>query len=235
MYKIRNRNERGKSENEWLESFHTFSFADYYDLVNMGFSDLRVINDDVVQPLTGFGLHPHNNMEILSVVLSGSLEHKDSMGNTETIHAGEIQQMTAGLGIFHSEYNPSKTDTVHFLQIWILPDEMDLTPHYETKVFDEKKMKNNLLLIASKDGEEGAFQLNQDVKIYQSLIEKGKSVNFDTLRNRKYWIQIALGEVKVNSDILKEGDGLAIINESDFLEIKGIAENSNILLFDLRS
>lgn len=235
MYKKRNANERGKSETDWLDSSHTFSFAEYYDLANMGFSDLRVINDDYVQPQMGFGLHPHNNMEILSVVLEGSLEHKDTMGNSEIIREGEIQKMTAGSGVFHSEYNPSKTDIVHFLQIWILPDRLNLRPHYETKAFDKEKMTNRLFLIASKEGKNGAFEINQDVSIYQAIIDKDMTINFDTSKSRKYWIQIALGEVKINTEIFKAGDGLAIMNESDYLEIKGIADKSNILLFDLRS
>ena len=153
MYKLRPSDKRGTTKNSWLDSKHTFSFADYYDINNMGFSDLRVINDDIVAPGQGFGLHPHSNMEIISIVLEGALEHKDSIGNVSVIKKGEVQKMSAGTGILHSEYNPSKVNPVHFLQIWIIPDKMNLKPYYEQKTFDLEKYSDELILIASQNGE----------------------------------------------------------------------------------
>lgn len=234
MYKLRSKDERGTTKTNWLDSKHTFSFANYYDLANMGFSDLRVINDDIVAPGTGFGLHSHDNMEILSVVLSGTLEHSDSMGNKTAINAGDIQKMSAGTGIYHSEMNPSKTQPVHFLQIWILPDTRNLKPYYEQKTFSRTKLLNNLHLIASKDELKGSLPINQDVNVYQCILEKEKIVNYTAKASRKIWIQAALGKIQVNSQILEAGDGYAIINENDEVSIKGLDKESNFLLFDLR-
>lgn len=234
MFKIRPKNERGKTKLDWLDSSHTFSFADYYDAEHMGFSDLRVINDDIVAPKGGFGLHPHANMEILSVVLSGSLEHKDSMGNISIIGAGDVQKMSAGTGVYHSEYNPSAEEPVHFLQIWILPDTNNLKPVYEQKNFNLQHKLNKLVLIASKNGRQGSLKINQNIEIYQTIVCESKSVTFNLDEIHKYWIQIALGVVDIDSNILEAGDGVALANETRKIEIKGIDKQSNILIFKLR-
>lgn len=234
MFKIRSKDERGKTKLDWLDSSHTFSFADYYDLENMGFGDLRVINDDIVAPKGGFGLHPHSNMEILSIILTGSLEHKDSMGNVSIIGPGEIQKMSAGTGIYHSEYNPSDVEPVHFLQIWIIPDTKDLKPYYEQKHFNLQKKPNELVLIGSKTGKHGSLKISQDVEIYQTIIEAGKSVKFNTEEKYIYWIQIALGVIEVDNNILEAGDGVAIKHENKIFELEGIDKTSNVIIFKLK-
>jgi len=234
MFKIRHKDERGITKLSWLNSFHTFSFAEYYDLSNMGFGDLRVINDDIIAPDGGFGTHPHNNMEIITVVLEGSLEHRDSIGHVEVLTKGEVQVMTAGTGVLHSEYNYSSTEPLHILQIWILTEKEGLTPRYDQKTFDIDKMLNNLLLIVSRSGESNSLIIHQDAKIYQSILEKDKTIDFEITKKHKYWIQVAKGSIKVNSHILEAGDGLAIENENVVLEITGNDNKSNFLLFQLK-
>ncbi|CCY62936.1 putative uncharacterized protein [Clostridium sp. CAG:967] len=234
MYKLRPKDARGATLSEWLNSRHTFSFGEYYDPNNMGFSDLRVINDDIVAPKKGFGLHPHNNMEILSIVLDGALEHKDSMRNVSIINKGEIQKMSAGSGVYHSEFNPSKTNHVHFLQIWILPDKKNIKPAYEQKFFNLEKSPNELILIASKTGIKNSIKINQDVKIYQCLLDLAKTVEFRVHSERKYWIQIAEGAVTINTIRFEAGDGIAITDENNLLQIQSEERKSNFLIFDLR-
>ncbi len=234
MYKLRPKDARGATLSEWLNSRHTFSFGEYYDPNNMGFSDLRVINDDIVAPKKGFGLHPHNNMEILSIVLDGALEHKDSMRNVSIINKGEIQKMSAGSGVYHSEFNPSKTNHVHFLQIWILPDKKNIKPAYEQKFFNLEKSPNELILIASKTGIKNSIKINQDVKIYQCLLDLVKTVEFRVHSERKYWIQIAEGAVTINTIRFEAGDGIAITDENNLLQIQSEERKSNFLIFDLR-
>lgn len=234
MYKLRPKDARGATLSEWLNSRHTFSFGEYYDPNNMGFSDLRVINDDIVAPKKGFGLHPHNNMEILSIVLDGALEHKDSMRNVSIINKGEIQKMSAGSGVYHSEFNPSKTNHVHFLQIWILPDKKNIKPAYEQKFFNLEKSPNELILIASKTGIKNSIKINQDVKIYQCLLDLAKTVEFRVHSERKYWIQIAEGAVTINTIRFEAGDGIAITEENNLLQIQSEERKSNFLIFDLR-
>ena len=234
MFTIRPKDERGKTQSSWLDSSHSFSFAQYYDPYHMGFSDLRVINDDIIRPESGFSLHHHDNMEIITVVLSGQLEHKDSLGSKETLRPGEIQVMSAGSGVMHSEYNPSSEEDVHFLQIWVLTDTYNLPPEYNTRFFPEKEMTNQLKLVVSRDGRDGSLRINQDADLYRMFIEKSKGiVNFELDIDRKYWVQVAQGEIEVNNHTLTQGDGLAIKSEQDFLEFKGIAEKSDILFFDL--
>ena len=234
MFTIRPKDERGKTESLWLDSSHSFSFAQYYDPNYMGFSDLRVLNDDVIRPEGGFSLHHHDNMEIITIILSGRLEHKDSLGSKQVLHAGEIQVMTAGSGVMHSEYNPSSEEDVHFLQIWILTDTYNLPPEYNVKFFPEKELLNEFKLIVSHDGRNGSLKINQDADLYRIFLEKVKGiVNFELNIDRKYWIQVAQGNIKVNNQVLKQGDGLAIKSEKGFLEIDGIAEKSDILLFNL--
>lgn len=237
MFKIRHRNERGKTKTDWLTSFHTFSFAQYYDSAHMGFGDLRVINDDVIAPGGGFDMHHHDNMEIITVVLEGSLEHKDSFGHTGVLASGMVQVMSAGSGITHSEYNHSRSkfgEPVHLLQIWILTETANLKPQYNQKKFDTEKMLNDLALIVSKDGESDSLTINQNAKIYQSILEKDKSINFEADKKHKYWIQVAEGSIELNSQPLDAGDGLTIENESVLLRIKGKDKESNFLLFSLK-
>lgn len=234
MYKLRSSDKRGTTKNSWLNSKHTFSFADYYDINNMGFSDLRVINDDIVAPGQGFGLHPHSNMEIISIVLEGALEHKDSIGNVSVIKKGEVQKMSAGTGILHSEYNPSKVNPVHFLQIWIIPDKMNLKPYYEQKTFDLEKYSDELILIASQNGGKNSIKISQNVKVYQCLLNNNNTVEFTVKPNRKYWVQIAEGSADINTINLNEGDGLAFSQEDDLLRITSQKDNTNFLIFDLR-
>ena len=234
MFTIRPKDERGKTQSDWLDSSHSFSFAQYYDPYHMGFSDLRVINDDIIRPENGFSLHHHDNMEVITIVLSGKLEHKDSLGSKETLRPGDIQVLTAGSGVMHSEYNPSLTENVHFLQIWVLTDTYNLPPEYNTRFFDEKDMLNRFKLVVSRDGRDGSLKINQDTDLYRIFLEKGNDiVNFQLNIDRKYWIQVAEGSVEVNNQVLIQGDGLAIKSEQGFLELKGIAEKSDILLFDL--
>lgn len=235
MYKLRPREERGKTRTNWLNSAHTFSFAQYFDPFNMGFSDLRVINDDILAPDGGFDLHPHANMEIVSIVLSGELEHKDSTGSEEVLKEGEVQVMTAGSGVMHSEFNPSSEKITHFLQIWILPNKKELEPRYEQKAFLKKEMMNELKLIVSQDGKRGSLKINQDAQIYQSTLEADKTIVYEMPENRKFWIQVAKGAIEANSNILEAGDGMSVVNESGILEITGVDMESDFLLFNLRN
>lgn len=233
MYQLRAANERGHTQIDWLNSFHTFSFGQYYDPNFMGFSVLRVINDDIVAPDGGFRTHPHDNMEIISIVLSGSLEHKDSLGTGSVIKPGDIQKMTAGSGIMHSEYNPSSEEPVHFLQIWILPDEVNLEPSYQQKHFAKQDQLNKLCLVVSPAGEDNSLTIHQDMKLYQCLIEEEKTVSFKIDSGRRYWIQVAAGSLTINDNILVAGDGVAIVDEENTLDFRGVDPLSNFILFDL--
>ena len=235
MYKLRAREDRGKTITDWLKSAHSFSFAQYYDPFNMGFSDLRVINDDIVEPDGGFDTHPHANMEIITVMLSGEIEHKDSTGQIQTLQAGQVQVMSAGSGILHSEMNPSSTTPAHLLQIWILPNKKNTQPYYETKKFPQEKLLNKLSLIVSGSGEKGSLKIRQDAEIYQSVLEADTTLLFDIPENRKLWLQTAKGAIEVNSNILEAGDGLSIVNEQGELEITGVEEQSTFLIFNLRN
>ena len=222
---------RGHVDHGWLKTWHSFSFASYYDPDFTGFRNLRVINQDRVQPGKGFATHPHKNMEIITVVLKGVIAHKDSMGNTTQIKAGEIQRMTAGQGITHSEYNPSHEEELELLQIWILPQENGLTPDYEQKSFAPQHYQNTLKLIISPKGEEDSLHINQDVRIYRSQLHKEKSLTFTTNEQRFAWIQMISGLVEVNNQLLKPGDGLAL---GELKQIQFEARDfSDFLLFDL--
>ena len=233
MHFLRPADERGHTQTEWLDSYHSFSFGNYYDPQFMGFSDLRVINDDIVEPGRGFEMHPHNNMEIITVVLSGALEHKDSLDSGSVIRSGEIQKMTAGSGILHSEFNPSVKEQVHFLQIWIMPDLRDLHPDYLQKKFPEKELTNRLYLIVSPDGIGDSVQIHQNTKIYQCLLDAGQTVKYKISADRAVWLQIAAGSASLNNTPLVAGDGYAIWDEDTEIQIRGIDRQSNILLFDL--
>lgn len=234
MFYLRPANQRGHTDIGWLNSYHTFSFGQYYDPRYMGFSDLRVINDDVVAPSGGFDTHPHDNMEIVSIVLSGELEHKDSLGHGSVLRPGEVQTMTAGTGISHSEFNPSSENPVHFLQIWIIPDSQGLEPSYKQKKFDPKNMKNKLCLLVSPDGSDDSLKIYQDAKIYQAHLSAEEVITYEVGEKRAVWIQMASGSVEVSGNLLVGGDGLAVYEEEKPLEIRGVDKTSNFLLFDLR-
>ncbi len=228
---IHDRNARGQSKIGWLDSYHTFSFGNFYDPNRMGFRTLRVINDDRVVPGAGFGTHGHRDMEILTYVLEGALEHKDSLGTGSVILPGEAQVMSAGTGITHSEYNHSQTEPVHFLQIWILPDQQGLKPRYEQKAFPIEEKRGKLRLIAAKDGRDGAVTIHQDVNLYTSVLEPGDVVNYHVQPHRYAWLQIAQGIATLNGEELRAGDGVQISVEEQ-LEIS-TQVGAEILLFDL--
>ena len=230
MTTIRKSNERGHADHGWLNSYHTFSFADYFDRNQMGFRSLRVINEDRVSPGAGFGTHGHDNMEIISYVLSGELAHKDSMGNVETLRAGELQRITAGTGITHSEYNGSQKEPVHFLQIWIRPVQAGLKPSYEqVKVSDEEK-RGKLVLVAAPEG--GAMEIHQDARVLIGQVEAGKQLEYELESKRGAWVHLIRGEAVVNGKKLSTGDAAAVTVEEK-IAIQGEAANSEVLLFDV--
>lgn len=231
MIVVRYADKRGRSRTDWLDSRHTFSFADYHDPDHMGFRALRVINDDRVRPSSGFGTHPHRDMEIISYVLEGALGHKDSMGNGSTIRPGDVQRMSAGTGVTHSEWNHSATDGVHFLQIWIVPDKRGLDPGYEQRTFEPHQLRNRLALVASRDGRDGAVTIHQDVALYVTKLSAGKSVEHEVKTGRCSWVQVASGSVTLNTVTLDAGDGAAVTDESR-LALHGV-KDAEILVFDL--
>jgi len=233
MLYIRKSKDRGYGEfGGWLKSYHSFSFSEYYDPQFMGFRDLRVINQDWVAKGEGFPSHAHHDMEIMTYVLKGTVEHKDSLGNTGRIHAGELQVMHAGTGVKHSEYNPSKTEDLELFQIWIMPDAQGVEPGYTQQSFTREEKLNKLRLMASKDGRNSSQKINQDVDLYVSILESGKTQEFNLRKGRAAWVQLSDGELEVNGEILNSGDGLAVQDEST-LKIKANKE-TEFLLFDLR-
>lgn len=231
MLSIRRSDDRGVGEHGWLHSRHSFSFANYYDPRFMGYRDLRVINEDRVAPGRGFGKHGHRDMEILSYVLDGALEHADSMGTRSVIRPGEVQRMSAGTGVLHSEFNHSSREGVHFLQIWIEPREQGLSPSYEQKEFSAADKTNALRLVASPDGREGSVTIHQDVDLYASLLEPGAAVTFERRNGRHVWLHVARGEVTVNGRTLGAGDAVSTDDETT-LHIEGV-QDAEVLLFDL--
>ncbi len=231
MKTLRAAADRGRSNQGWLESAHTFSFAHYYDPQQMGFGPLRVINDDRVVPGAGFGTHGHRDMEIVSYVLEGALAHRDNLGNGSVIRPGDVQRMSAGTGIQHSEFNHSQTEPVRFLQIWVVPDQVGYPPGYEQKHFDTTEKRGRWRLVASRDGREGSVSLHQDVDVYAALLDGADAVEFTVRNDRLAWIQVARGEVRVDGRQLREGDGLAI-DEPARLRFDG-AQAAEILLFDM--
>lgn len=231
MMQIRRGHERGHFDHGWLNTYHTFSFADYYDSAQMGFRTLRVINEDRVAPGMGFGMHGHRDMEIVTVVLSGALEHRDSLGNGEVLRPGEVQHMTAGTGIRHSEFNPSPTEPVHLYQIWLLPDRERRTPGYEQKAFAEVEKQNRWRLVASPDGHDGSLTIHQDARLYLASLTAGQGLRHEIARARHAWLQVLRGDVVVNGTTLAAGDGAALSNEAGLsVQAAGAAE---VLLFDL--
>jgi redox-sensitive bicupin YhaK (pirin superfamily) len=230
MMKIRRANERGHADHGWLNTYHTFSFADYHDPQHMRFRSLRVINDDTVAPGQGFGTHGHRDMEIISYVLSGALEHKDSMGNGRIIRPGEFQYMAAGSGVQHSEFNPLPDQSSHFLQIWILPDRRGHKPRYAEKSFNGEAV-GRWSLVASPDGREGSIRINQDAELWLAKLEPGDMVMHSLRAGRHAWLHVAEGGVKVNGQVLVAGDGAAALEEAQ-LEVKA-DQASQVLLFNL--
>jgi quercetin 2,3-dioxygenase len=229
---IHDRNHRGHIQNGWLDSYHTFSFGDFYDPNRMGFRSLRVINDDRVIPGTaGFGMHGHRDMEILTYILEGEVAHKDTLGTGSVIRPGDVQIMSAGTGIQHSEFNNSDTEPVHLLQIWMLPDRQNITPRYDQRNFPLAEKQGKLRLVASKDGREGSVLIHQDIDLYVSVLSSGERITFEMESDRFAWIQVARGIVTLNGESLREGDGVQI-NSPERLELTTEA-SAEILLFDL--
>lgn len=234
MITIRPAQARGMANFGWLDSRHTFSFGQYYDPNYMGFGSLRVINEDKVKPGTGFGTHPHHNMEIITYIIEGNLEHKDSMGNGSIIRPGDVQRMSAGTGIKHSEFNPSTTDPVHLLQIWIVPETLGLTPSYEEKYFSPTQKQGKLCLIGSQDGRDGSVTIHQNVDLYATQLNPEETLSYSLAENRKLWMQIVKGAVQIGEqdNQLYPGDGASIMQETD-IKLKGLSPETEVLLFDL--
>jgi quercetin 2,3-dioxygenase len=232
MITIRPAQERGAANFGWLDSRHTFSFGEYFDSSQMGFADLRVINEDKVSPGKGFGTHGHRDMEIISYVLEGALEHQDSIGTGSVIRPGDVQRMSAGVGVMHSEYNASQTEPVHFLQIWILPDQKAISPGYEQKNFTEVEKRGRLRLIGSQNGHDGSITIHQDVNLYASILQDGETVKHTLANGRVAWLQVARGTVHLNDRLLSAGDGAAISQESQ-ITLQGTTDATELLLFDM--
>ncbi len=233
MIEIRRGQERGHANHGWLDSFHSFSFASYHDPQHMGFGPLRVINEDRVQPGQGFGTHSHRDMEIISYVLAGALAHKDSMGNGSTIRPGDVQRMSAGTGVAHSEFNASKDEPVHFLQIWIEPSMRGVKPGYEEKRFDDASKRGQLRLIASPDGRDGSVTIHQDAFLYAALIDGDESAQHSPRAGRRTYVHVVRGEVSVNGEPLAHGDALKISGEGGVRLDRG--RGAEVLVFDLPS
>ncbi len=231
MVIVRPAEDRGHASHGWLDSRHTFSFADYHDPKHMGFRSLRVINEDRVQAGRGFGTHPHRDMEIISYVLDGGLQHRDSIGTGSIIRPGDVQRMSAGSGVSHSEYNASQSELVHFLQIWLLPNELGIKPSYEQKAFPDAEKRGRVRVVASPDGRDASVTIHADAAVYAGLLDEGESADLHLGRDRHAWVQVARGKVRVNGRDLKAGDGAALSNE-ERVHVEGLDEGE-ILVFDL--
>ena len=231
MITLRKATDRFHSQIGWLDSWHTFSFADHYDPSFLGFGALRVINDDTVAPGQGFGEHPHRDMEIITYVLSGGVQHKDSSGGGGVIRPGDVQRMSAGSGVVHSEYNASREEPVHFLQIWIVPDTRGIAPRYEQKAFPLEDRRGRFRLLASKGGREGSVDIHQDANVFGALLDGAEKVSFELKPSRKAWLHVVRGSVELNGQKLAAGDGAAIADER-LLQLSG-GRNAEVLLFDL--
>jgi redox-sensitive bicupin YhaK (pirin superfamily) len=232
MFRARKANERGHANHGWLDTRYTFSFADYFDSSHVSFRALRVMNEDRVAPGTGFGMHGHRDMEIVTYVLEGALEHKDSLGNGSVLRAGELQRMTAGTGVLHSEFNPSVSEPVHLYQIWLLPDRRGLPPGYEQRSFAGADPQDRLQLVASPDGTDGALLIHQDARLFLGTLSEGKTVTHELAPSRHAWLQVLRGGVRVSEFALAAGDGVAVSAESR-VTIVGAASQSEVLVFDL--
>jgi redox-sensitive bicupin YhaK (pirin superfamily) len=231
MMTIRRASERGHADHGWLNSFHTFSFADYYDPAHMGFRSLRVINEDRVQPTQGFGTHRHQNMEIISYVLEGGLQHRDSMGTGSVIRPGDVQRMSAGTGVAHSEFNASSTELVHFLQIWLQPSQTGIAPGYEQKTFPREEKEGRLRLVASPDGSDGSVTVHTDARLYAGLFASGQGARHELAPGRHAWVHVARGRARVNGQELGAGDAAALSDEGA-VSIEGV-DGAEVLVFDL--
>lgn len=231
MLTVRKSQERGQANHGWLHSYHSFSFANYFDPNFMGFGNLRVINEDIIQAKMGFPTHSHQNMEIITYVIEGALEHKDSMGNTSVIRPGEVQRMSAGTGVSHSEYNHSDRESVHLLQIWILPEKKGLPASYEQKMYSEAEKRGQLRLVGSRDGRDGSVTIHQDVDLYASLLDPGEKIEYDIKGDRQIWLQIVSGDLMVNERQVSTGDAVAIADETNLVLVA--QTNTEILLFNL--
>lgn len=231
MLTLRKAGDRGHANHGWLDTFHTFSFSSYYDPRHMGFRALRVINDDRVEAGAGFPTHPHEDMEIITYILDGALQHRDSMGTGSIIRPGDVQRMSAGTGVTHSEFNASKDEEVHLLQIWLMPEREGITPSYEEKHFAKAERSNVLKLVASRGGQQGSIHVNQDVSLYASLLDKNATVEHVIPKGRHVWLHLARGGLRVNDVAMKTGDAVAVSSE-DKLQITA-TEDSEFLLFDL--
>lgn len=231
MIQIRKSTDRGHANHGWLDTYHTFSFSSYRDPKHMGFRSLRVMNEDWVAPGQGFGSHPHQDMEIVTYVLEGALEHKDSMGNGEVLRPGEFQRMTAGTGITHSEFNPSATEPVHLYQIWLYPSQKGLEPSYEQKRFPEAERKNRLRLVASREADQGSLLIHQDARIFLARLERGRDVVHELILGRHAWLQVMRGSVTLNGHELQTSDGASVSEENSLL-IQS-TDDAEFMLFDL--
>jgi redox-sensitive bicupin YhaK (pirin superfamily) len=231
MLVIRKSEDRGFADHGWLKSYHSFSFADYYDPHHMGFSVLRVINEDFIAGGMGFGEHPHRDMEIISYVMAGSLQHKDSMGNQAVIRPGEVQRMSAGTGVRHSEFNPEPNQSTHLFQIWILPKEKNIQPGYGQKSFEREIANNKLVLVASENGRDGSVSINQDANMYISRTKEGDLVPFSMNSDRHIWVQVLKGKLDINGEIVAAGDAIAAGQEKS-LSLKSMVD-SEVIIFDL--
>ncbi len=231
MIQVRKAADRGHANHGWLDTYHTFSFGDYRDREHMGFRSLRVMNEDRVEPGKGFGTHPHRDMEIVTYVLEGALEHKDSMGNGEVLRPGEFQRMSAGTGITHSEFNPSDVEPVHLYQIWLFPERKGIEPSYEQKQFPDEERHNRLRLVASQDSADGSLLIQQDACIFLSQIDDGVQISHNLPKGRHAWLQVLRGSVSLNGDDLQTSDGAAVSEES-LITIQGTSD-AEIMLFDL--
>lgn len=233
MITIRKSKERGHADHGWLDSYHTFSFADYHDPAHMGFRDLRVLNEDRVAAGRGFGAHAHRDMEILTYVLKGQLAHKDSMGHTEVLGPNEIQRMSAGKGVVHSEFNGSESEPVHFLQIWIEPKSTGTVPSYAQLKFEASEKQNKLKLLASPQAEPGAVQINQDARVSVAELTKGHDLTYELAAGRHAWVQVVHGDIALNGVALAAGDAAAISDETSLKILSAGSETSEVLVFDL--
>ena len=231
MITVRRSQDRGKADHGWLLSYHSFSFADYYDPQEMGWGTLRVINEDRVQPGRGFGMHSHRDMEIISYVLEGQLQHKDSMGNGTIIRAGDVQRMSAGTGVQHSEFNPSPNELVHFLQIWIMPERIGIAPSYDQKAFSDEEKRGRLRLVASRDGRGGSLTIHQDADLYDSLLGPGEQLIHPIAAGRAAYLHLVRGAIRVNGTHLLTGDAAKIESEQEL--VIAADEDSELLLFDM--
>ncbi|MGG6295397.1 pirin family protein [Leptolyngbya sp. AN02str] len=231
MITLRPSNERGHAYHGWLNSYHTFSFANYYDPDHMGFRALRVINEDWVKPGRGFGTHPHNDMEIITYMLGGAVAHKDTMGNETVIRAGEVQAMTAGTGIAHSEINPSREEDLHLMQIWILPEAAGLTPNYDQINVSSEEKRGTWRKVAGRNPGAGAVHINQDVDLYATVLSEGDRLSYELRAGRYAWVQVVSGKLSLNGVSLEAGDGAAISDES-LLDVQAHSD-TEVLLFDL--